>query len=327
MNYIEQCVYNLRKKTQLLFQPSNIANPVFPEFKQICYEDKATIESITGAYLPYSDFNFTSAYTWNVEGHNAYSLDGKNLVLKLADYVSGNPVYTVLGNENVHDTIHKVTTLCKSTPGSVMKLIPEVTTQALDNHSIGAFLEDSDNSDYIFSLHDLASLQGGRFKNKRHAANKCERESHINFVNLDSINQEHVAHVKKMVQDWEQEKAKQGKTDNESDTELRALQRVFTHFNDHGSLLLSLAYQNGTLVGFSVDECLTNTYVVSHYFKALPSIPGLSEHFNRYVATQLLNKGYIYWNWEQDLGIQELRQMKHGYRPVAVLKKFALSIS
>ena len=100
---------------------------------------------------------------------------------------------------------------------------------------------------------------------------------------------------------------------------------AFKHFNTNPQLLLTMAYHNNELVGFSVDELLDNKHVVSHYFKTIPYLTGLSEHFNQTVAKSLVARGYDYWNWEQDLGIAPLKKMKLAYRPHTFQKKYIVS--
>lgn len=325
MSYVEQYQRFMRQKIMPIFRSDPFVRPNFPDFKPITYDDKPHIELITSQFTPYSDFNFTSAYTWNIDDDHAYSFDRQNLILKLADYVTGEPVYTAIGNDEIEATIHKLREYCEATHGATcIKLLPDDTATTLNTCNI-ALEEDHDNHDYIFSLPELARLEGRRYKNKRQAANKCAREYQVTFETLTSISTDHSTAVEELIQQWQQGKAQRGKTDTQSDMELRALRRAFINFNNEDRLLLSLAYANGQLVGFSIDELLHNEFVISHYFKTIPSIPGLSEHFNQYVADVLHSKGYSYWNWEQDLGIEELRRMKAGYRPIKTLKKYRLT--
>jgi hypothetical protein len=64
---------------------------------------------------------------------------------------------------------------------------------------------------------------------------------------------------------------------------------------------------------------------LSHYFKTTPTAPnGATEYFNQQLATILLKGGYQLWNWEQDLGLQNLQTSKLGYRPIRYQKKFTV---
>lgn len=300
--------------------------PKFPQFAKLNYKDKKVIEYITSNFAVYSDFNFTSAYTWNIRGTHMYSAHLGNLILRLDDYTTGQPVYTVLGDNNVAETIKLLKERCKKdTETCEIKLIPECTVQALSKDFKNTeLIEDEDNFDYIFSLQELADLQGRRFKSKRQAANRCARNHNITFTELFTVGKKEVDMVKSLVEKWSKEKSTQYGENNASVEEIQALSRVFKHFNREPTLLLTFAYIDNDLVGFSIDELLHDKHVISHYFKTLPSTPGLSEHFNRAVAQSLYSKGFLYWNWEQDLGIAALRQMKKGYRPIRYNKKYRI---
>ena len=108
--------------------------------------------------------------------------------------------------------------------------------------------------------------------------------------------------------------------------ELIALDRLF----DNLACLdveLTLCVVNGEIAGFSVQELLHGRYAICHFEKA-----DRSGKFPVHLPTKLaveavrsLNGRVAVVNWEQDLGIPGLRTSKTSYRPIALLKKYAIA--
>ena len=87
--------------------------PEFPQFKNLELTDKKEVEKITGKYPPYSDFNFVSMWSWDIKGEMRLSILNGNLVVRFTDYITGNPFYSFLGNNEVNDTVEKLLELSK----------------------------------------------------------------------------------------------------------------------------------------------------------------------------------------------------------------------
>lgn len=285
----------------------------FPEFTLLSIDDRTTIQKFTEHFPPYSDFNFTSIYSWNVDNSHAYLFYKKNLILRLSDYLTGKPFYTILGREHLLATIKFI---LNHEQNAIIKLIPAITAETLQTKSL-TLKEDRNNFDYIFLLLELKELKGNKYKTKRHLANKCQQQGDINFIIKSHLSKDDIQTIQNVLDIYYTNKG-----DNLS--EKLALERILAYFNFNNNLLMSIAYQNNQVVGFSIDEPVHNGYVMSHYFKTTSTINGLSEYFNRFIAGELIKKGYKYWNWEQDLGIPQLRDMKMRYRPITMLEKYKL---
>ena len=68
--------------------------PKFPLFKNLELSDYANVLSFTKGFPPYSDFDFGSMYSWNFAESMLISNLYGNLVVRFADYVSGNHFFT-----------------------------------------------------------------------------------------------------------------------------------------------------------------------------------------------------------------------------------------
>jgi hypothetical protein len=277
-----------------------------------------------GKYPPYSDFNFYSFYSWDTDSKHQVSQYNGNLVLRFADYVTGELCFSILGSCDIDRSIEGVLALAEQYRiKPILKLVPEATMNALRDESQFSVTEDVDNFDYIFSLKNLAELQGKQYKSKRRSANKCSELFDITISDASNdlqIEETIIQFLKK----WENSKIKNGK-EVDMYHELKAISRILHVLPKQDTLRLTVATYKNIVVGFSIDELLPSKYVMSHYCKALPEITGLSDYLNQEVAKILYKAGYHKWNWEQDLGIESLRTMKLSHRPIEKLKKYIVS--
>jgi hypothetical protein len=84
-------------------------------------------------------------------------------------------------------------------------------------------------------------------------------------------------------------------------------------------------YLDGVCVGFSVNEVLDDTYVLCHFQKAVLDFENVDVFLSNVVAKEAMHFGCHYINWEQDLGIPGLRELKQSYKPDLFLKKYTIT--
>lgn len=273
----------------------------------------------------YSDFNFTSFYVWNLRGEHSFCIHNDNLIIKLSDYVTQKPTFSVLGTKNIDETLIDVLAYAENHYDvSELSLIPDVAVANIKSANLFSYVEDVDNFDYVYRLNDIAEFAGRKYKSKRHAANRCEREYNLSFEKFDTISKETYESITTFLDKWKKSKQASSKDYEDSAEELQSLANVYDIFDSNSSLVLHIVYNNDTVVGFSIDELENNSYVLSHYCKTLPEVTGLFEYFNKTLAQIYLSLGYTYWNWEQDIGSEKLRRIKLSYRPAHVNKKYKI---
>ena len=71
--------------------------PKFPQFKKIELSDRVDVEAHTSLFEPYSDFEFTCLWTWDMKGERMISELNNNLVVRFTDYNTHNPFLSFLG--------------------------------------------------------------------------------------------------------------------------------------------------------------------------------------------------------------------------------------
>ena len=291
--------------------------PDFPQFKSIEISDKEIVDSITSKYPPYSDFNFISMWSWDVNNEMKISKLNDNLVVFFSDYVSGKHFLSFIGQNKIKETTTELLKFSKKNYGSgLLKLIPEEIANAL----IGEFnlKLDVDSFDYIFSIKNLINMDtwpnhtsGQKIRNFLKSypdyVVKVQNISEIN--NIDYIN---------LFENW----AKNKNIENPLElNEFKAFKR-FLQITDTNMGVISL-YLKDSLIGFSMYEIISGEYAISHFIKAnTKEYNSVYDILNWEEAKILDSKGVKYYNWEQDLGIQGLKFSKEKYKPSFYFKKY-----
>ncbi len=295
--------------------------PTFPEFKKLSIEDKNHIEEYISEFPPYSDFNFTSLWSWGDEETYISTLDG-NLVIKFRDYITSEPFYTFIGINKVKDTIK--TLLEQSDKDGVqlrLKLIPEVALKA-DPDLLNHFdvLEDRDNFDYIYLIEEALTFQGKKHRGKRNFVNRFKK---LYKTTSQIIDIREIVVQNEMVNLFETWMKLKSKDQSEVENELSAIKKLFK-FAEHLDMLCIGIYHEGKLIGFSVNEVLKNGYAMNLFEKGDTAFQGIYPYLRHITAVYLHEKGCKYLSHEQDLGIEGLRQSKMSYGPNFFLKKYTI---
>ncbi|HBE90795.1 MAG TPA: hypothetical protein DDW41_06325 [Candidatus Andersenbacteria bacterium] len=293
--------------------------PEFPTFKKLEITDKKVIEDFTKQYPPYSDYNFTSLWSWDTKGEACFSFLNKNLVIKFNDYITGEPFYSFLGGHDVNSTIESLIAFVIS-EGRLpsLMLIPE---DSIKGVKINPFTvsEDPGNFDYIYDLEKLREYKGSSYEQQRNMKNRFTRKyKNIEVVALDLTKVSDREIVQELNQQWEKNKGY--RLDNEEDAMARLL------FPTNSFQLISIGVLvDKSPVAFSINEVLTSRYAISHFVKANINFSGVYSYLMQATADALISRGCALLNYEQDLGVSGLRYSKTAFRPVCFLRKYVIS--
>ncbi|MFZ3015418.1 MAG: phosphatidylglycerol lysyltransferase domain-containing protein, partial [Minisyncoccia bacterium] len=289
---------------------------------------KKDIEKLTHKFLPYSDFDFISMWSWDIKEEMKISNLNDNLVVRFSDYLTGKPHFSFLGINKSEDTVCELINFAKeSGMPTTLYLITEEIAKSLEGTSF--FIEeDKNNFDYIFSISQLSELRGLKFKEKRHSASRFLREYPDAVFEVKELNDPNVREqIVSVFNNWEKKKELDKKEyDFEHKHEEKAIHRLLQIENDN-KIIVSCVSLNNVVVGFSIDEILPSQYAISHFFKADVSYRGIYDFLNKKVSQHLADNNVSLWSWEQDLGIESLRRSKTSYRPVNFLKKYKVSLT
>lgn len=293
----------------------------FPEFTKLELQHKPAIETITKKFEPYSDFNFTSMFCWDVDMTTSVSLLNGNLVVRMPDYVTGEPTYSILGDHKLDESMFE---LFKWT--SHLSFVPEVSVAALQQKQAFQIKEDRDHHDYIYEIDKIASLAGGNYKKIRNKLNSFvfAEIPGVSVRTIQHVNSDEQQALLQLFDGWAEHS--QQSTDDLA-AERVAIQNLLEHAETLG-VLITIVTVDSRPVAFSANEILDETFSICHFEKAISVA-----HHNTFAfitnqaAKALLERGSQLVNWEQDLGLDGTRASKTAYRPLKFLKKYEVTLS
>jgi hypothetical protein len=294
--------------------------PQYPDFVALGIEHKQAVDAITAGFESYSDFNFTSLLCWDTDSSAQLSLLHDNLVIRMPDYTSGEPIYTILGINNIDESLHL---LLSSTDS--LKLVPQPVVDHMQDPSMFHVVEDRDNFDYMYNLEDLARLAGKGHKQTRNKLSQFIRTYPNHTTSTPKIDSSlDLRHFSQLFTAWALEKSKDAAS---TEMEKLAVQRFIKYAASLDIVYVELVVDS-VLVGFSISEILPGgKTALCHFQKALISYQYADTLLTHATSQSLKSRGCQEVNWEQDLGIPGLRQAKESYRPVRYLKKYSVSLT
>jgi hypothetical protein len=292
----------------------------FPEFTKLALHHKDDVEAITKQFPPYSDFNFTSMFSWDVDSTTSVALLNGNLVVRMPDYMTGEPTFSILGNHKMDESLAE---LLKWTEH--LSFVPETSVEAIRESDNFHIEEDRNHHDYVFQLSDIANLAGGKYKKIRNKLNSFV-SANVPDVTVRTIH--HPEHDEKLkllalFDSWA-EHSQQNADDLKA--ERSAIENLLTHA-DRLELLFTIVTADKHHIAFSVNEVLPDGYSICHFEKAISVA-----HHNTFAfitnqaALALVASGAKRVNWEQDLGLEGTRKSKTAYRPLTFLKKYEVKL-
>lgn len=296
--------------------------PQFPRMRALTLADGPLIRAMTQRYAPYSDFDFTSLWSWDTDGTVRIASLHDNLVVRFADYATGELFYSFLGDTNVLATAEALVRHAENEGlRADLRLVPETVGKALVLAGIEVQADEA-NHDYVLSLERLATYRGNRLGAKRNFVNRFLEAHEASAVVLDLADAATASDVLALFDAWTEEK---GADADEVAHERAAVERLLSGAHVLPELVAVGVLVGGKLVAFSIAEVLHDGYSVIHFQKALgQTYVGVNAYLMRECARVLLERGCSLVNYEQDLGIPGLRQAKKSFDPVARLEKYVV---
>lgn len=172
-----------------------------------------------------------------------------------------------------------------------------------------------DDSDYIYTMEKMATYSGRHLSKKRNLLKQ--------FHQMHSFERFPVSEKKglalEILEKWQNESS----LDSDS-TDFESAKEAITLMNELE--LDGYVYViDGVPGGYVLGEGLTHDTYVLHFAKALPEFKGVYQFLYNDLANALTGK-YTYINFEQDLGLQSLRQAKSSYKPDHMGMKYRVSL-
>lgn len=294
----------------------NIMNiPVYPAFADIDKEHKSVFDALFKADPPLiSEYTFTNLYAWRgIYGLKVSFLN--DMLLIRSDEMTPLRFFNPLGSGAVKPVIERV---LNDSKGFFIR-IPESTLSFLNHDERFKIEEDRVNADYLYNSRDLIELAGKKYDGKRNLIKKFRSGHAYKYIVLDALNAEHILEFEErwcIIRDCDNIKGL-----NDERCAIREMVRNFGAFGLTGGAI----EVDDEICAVAIAEALNPDTLVVHVLKADTQVPGLYQLMgNEFFSREA--KRFAYINLEQDLGIEGLRKAKLSYHPVALVKKFIISV-
>ena len=302
--------------------------PQFPQFRKLTFEDKELVDShVRKNNYRHCDFNFFGMWIWDVTESLHASTLNSSLVINYRDPKTGKRYLSFLGKEEVVDTVQKLLDFVEIREEYLdeLQLVPE-DNLAQDMEELGArfeVVEDRDTFDYVYSVDELAKLEGSKYRKQRNMVSRFRRDNSQEVRDtclLDVTEVEAQGEILNLYDRWQERK---GKVEGKGDDELVVLERFFTYSPQVDTLDIGV-YVKDQLVGFMSFGILDNGLAMGYFGKADTSFKGIYGFLWHEAARCLIERGCIILNNEYDLGVDTLRRAKLAMHPTELLKKFRI---
>ncbi len=295
--------------------------PEFPEFKKLELSDRDAIESFTKNFPPYSDFNFVSMWSWDVKGEVRVAWLNNNLVVKLNDYITGEPFFSFLGVNKVNETAAALIEISQILgQKKSIDLIPEITAKLLDSEEF-LVTEEPNHFDYIYDL-DVVSRMEESFLKRKARSIKIFLENDGLYKTLDFTDSDAVIYIEKINNIWLKNKLAIN-PGFDYKNEFLAISRFFKS-GFIKDIIATFIFIETTPVAYSVYEKMKDGYVTCHFSKADFSYSGVGDYLVQQDAIHFSKLGFSFMNIEQDLGIEGLKRNKKSFSTGIFIKKYSV---
>lgn len=226
-----------------------------------------------------------------------------------------------MGKNRVDETTQKLLNLSRK-EGLIhkLRLVPEDSINNLNKLNY-CIIEDRDSFDYIYNAVDLYHCNGKRFEAQRNLLNRfCKKYSNfeIKLLPINFAKKE----ILQLSEEWRINKMDRSNQD-EFKNVTKSLARIF-HLSDKNLFVICVFHEN-RLIAYAIDEMLDSDYALCHFAKADTKFSGVYSFLMKQNCESLLTLGKKFLNYEQDLGLSNLRCSKNAFRPIQFLKKFSIT--
>lgn len=294
-------------------------------FKKLSVKDKAEYLSKYKNFPPYADYYFNNLFTWLGKEESVYlAYHNEAIIFKFINPFNDerHATYTILAKDSAPELMNYL--LREGV--KKLEMVPHVTLSPFDVTPEKGIVLDRDNSDYIYDARSLAHMLGPRSKGFLRQVNSfLKRHSeHVVIKALDLRDAQQTNTFVNQIHTWE---TLYTKNDTER-SEAGALD-VYTLLAEYLEPECLCVYVDGVLQAFSIYSYPPQEdFVILSHAKSSYSHPGLFD-FLVYstVARAIADKGVKYLNFEQDLGIEGLRNHKLSMRPAYLLEKYTVDLT
>ncbi|MCC6705244.1 MAG: DUF2156 domain-containing protein [Thermomicrobiales bacterium] len=299
--------------------------PRFPDFVPVEIDHGPHVESLISGFAPYSDFNFVSIWSWNRGEPGGLATLNDNLVIRWKDIVTHELFLTFIGRNRVLQTAETLIDYAiASGIDPTLQAVPEEVFESvqLDDRLIVEY--DSINSDYLLSTSEWSTLPGHKFKNKRNAIHRLEREHAPEVRELDLTDAATQSEILRVFRTWAGQRQRSLETTIGEYTAIENL--LYLTSREPCNRMYGIGvFDAGRMIGFNLAESLPDGYAIGHFAKADYNYDGVYPFMLRQVCQYFHDNGMEFLNIEVDLGDPGLIISKRLSHPAGRLNRYTIS--
>lgn len=301
-------------------------------FSTLKASDANAINKITAQLPPYSDFNFTSLYSWSLHSQTKFCIYNDCLFLILPDYVTQKPRYSFICKDNFGENFMLfVRWLRANSLPQTFHLLPEIVTKGLipylrENNIIHELASERDSYDYVLDTHAISQAKGKQYSDLRYKVSLFNRKwgDKVRQFQFLPHEKDHQIMAVQLAKRWSVHK--QQKSNHVYQDEIDAFCRFLQVSSYNPQIFFKAFADEDHLVGLASYERVSDKYGLGHFLKFDYSHTGIFQSMLKEVCSELSSTRIGLLNIEQDLGIEGLRKAKTQLKPAFFLKKFTLRI-
>ena len=301
-----------KRKEKIDFKPVSLADKQrYDDF--MAKEDRVIGESERGC-----EFSFVNLYLWGRQ--NIAFRDGHALLFSQFDRRSVYPypvgegdkktvIDSIIADSRERGIPCRITGVTPSARATLEELYPEQFR----------FHSDEGSFDYVYSIDDLADLEGKKYDGKRNHFRRF-KDAYPDYKVLP-ITESNVSLARQMAKEWYEERIS-ANPDADFHMEKAALERAFRDFSALG--MEGLIIQSGDeVLAFTLASRMSEDTLDVHFEKARAGVQGayaaINCEFARYIRDKYPNIKYL--DREEDMGLEGLRRAKESYKPHHMIEK------
>lgn len=269
-----------------------------------------------------ADYGFANLWCWQDKYH--YEAAFADDLCWLRHYENGRPVYNPpIGRWQRPDWREL---LWKHFPqGFSFTRVPETLAHILENcfENKITLNEEREHFEYVYSIPELISLNGYRFRNKRKLSNQFKQ--YYNYIYKD-VSEELIPDIKEFQNCWiNSPEVREDKDLNMLLSENEAIMRMLNNWQKlSGQIFGGVLIIDNRVMAYALCEKLDEETIAVHFEKASLQYRGAYAAINR-ITLENAGCNYHFVNREQDLGLAGLRKVKLEYNPVRFVKKYNIT--
>lgn len=296
--------------------------PKFPKFRKFSINDKGWYQKFYSKFEPYADFAFGNLLIWlDYKDDLMISQLNNNLIFRFTNILTvDEEIYTLLGNVNLEKTLDTLFS------GQIKELsfVPKIVYEKLKDNNKYNFLPERESFDYILDVKRMAYLLGPETRKLRREVKLSIRDygEHITLKELETQNNDTVTFLINNLHTWDKAFTL---TQNDVDRqELYALNKSIILAGEIENKCFC-TFVDGQLEGFIIYQTPPQEeYVILNHIKTSYSYRYIFDFMMYAFATRLQQSNYKYINFEQDLGLEGLRNHKLNLKPINFLEKYTI---